>query len=183
MFTALVRNTRHTLQKFAFRDVTSKAADGCRHHFDITSNCSAAADWSRNYVAYLGCSNVNYRILRIVVPVVWSDWATYLAQGFYWSIPVMNKPKPIRVICRQLDFSQVGVSSTWGDSQCHNKLPLKFQVKKSGFSVYLLLGHNTLALRGRLCLPEKSSQIHLSNLSFTLSAIWYCTELWRGRGG
>ena len=36
-------------------DFTSQAADWSKHDYDITLIHSADADWSRNYVGYLGC--------------------------------------------------------------------------------------------------------------------------------
>ena len=47
-----------------------EAADWSRRDFDVTSIGSSAADWSRNYVGYLGCFNVNDRMPKISVPVV-----------------------------------------------------------------------------------------------------------------
>ena len=44
-------------------------SDWSRRYFDVTSISSAAADWYRNYVVYLGSFNVNDRMLRISVPV------------------------------------------------------------------------------------------------------------------
>ena len=46
-----------------------KAADWSRCDFDVMKLGSAAADWSRNYVACLGCFNLNDHMLRISVPV------------------------------------------------------------------------------------------------------------------
>ena len=47
-----------------------EAADWSRRDFDVASICSAAADWSRNYVGYFGCFNVNDRMPRISVPLI-----------------------------------------------------------------------------------------------------------------
>ena len=47
-----------------------EAADWLRCDFDVTSICSTAADWSRNYIGYLGCFNINDRMFRISVLVV-----------------------------------------------------------------------------------------------------------------
>ena len=43
-----------------------EAADWSRRDFDVRS---FGLDWSRNYVAYLGCFNVNDRTRRIFGPV------------------------------------------------------------------------------------------------------------------
>ena len=47
----------------------SMATNWSRRDFDVTSCRSAAADWSRTYIGYLGCFNVKDLMLRISVPV------------------------------------------------------------------------------------------------------------------
>ena len=65
-----VINTERSLS----RDVTPEAADWPRRCFDVTS---LSFDWSRKYVDYLGCFNLNNRI-RISVPVLRpSEWSAF----------------------------------------------------------------------------------------------------------
>ena len=56
------------MKRLPSRDATFQAADWSRPWFDVTA---LSFDWSRKYVAYLGCFNLNDRVrISVLVPRV-----------------------------------------------------------------------------------------------------------------
>ena len=73
------------------------------------SICSAAADWSRNCVAYLGCFNVNDCMLGIYVPVHWSTVDKFNIQNTVLSLELGTEE--VQLTSKLKGFTFIGGNS------------------------------------------------------------------------